>query len=416
MNPRELVDHIRSGPAELVLCEPLRFRRRTRSNPCDFNEFIQALQSSETIRTVKCHLQLGISEDEWVILIKTLGRIRDIRVLELFCTNGSRDLHPFQAFADAVKNAQSLRKLVIGLGGEIVPSDPSGLTALASALRTHTGLHEFSWIDMCPRLESAQITAFDSVLRALPACPHLREVKVVTKCASADAMKNLLQLTPATKLRLLLDTDQWLAMADEIRRGRCNVQRLALVMRQIATSDATEAVKAVASAIRLDRNLEHLLLQMDNGFTTEAGVALAEALAVNKTLRKIDLSDTAHGGRNVHNRATLGTQAYEALSAMLRVNTSLVLKLPPFETDGADERLRESRKQMVIEQRLNQVGRGRLLSSRQTTREEWVDALHALNAIKKGTDRFDVSCMYSLLRLNPSVCLLELNHTANPGT
>jgi hypothetical protein len=49
MNPRELVDHIRNGPAKLVLDEPLRFRRRTRSNPCDFNEFIQALQSSETI-------------------------------------------------------------------------------------------------------------------------------------------------------------------------------------------------------------------------------------------------------------------------------------------------------------------------------------------------------------------------------
>jgi hypothetical protein len=66
MNPRELVDHIRSGPAKLVLDEALRFRRRTRSNPCDLNEFLQALQSSETIRTVKCgsHRIMGIAEDE----------------------------------------------------------------------------------------------------------------------------------------------------------------------------------------------------------------------------------------------------------------------------------------------------------------------------------------------------------------
>jgi hypothetical protein len=51
MNARELVDHLRSsGPAELILYEPLpRFRRRTRSNPRDFNEFLEALQSSETI-------------------------------------------------------------------------------------------------------------------------------------------------------------------------------------------------------------------------------------------------------------------------------------------------------------------------------------------------------------------------------
>jgi hypothetical protein len=53
MNPRELVDHIRSGPAELELKEPLRFRRQTRSNPCDFSEFLQALQCSEAIRTVE---------------------------------------------------------------------------------------------------------------------------------------------------------------------------------------------------------------------------------------------------------------------------------------------------------------------------------------------------------------------------
>jgi hypothetical protein len=75
MSPRELVDHIYSGPAELVLDKPLRFRRRTRSNPCDFNEFLQALQSSETIRNFSCfsQLALGIIEDEWVLLVKALG-------------------------------------------------------------------------------------------------------------------------------------------------------------------------------------------------------------------------------------------------------------------------------------------------------------------------------------------------------
>jgi hypothetical protein len=73
MNPRKLVDHIHSGPAELVLEIRLRFRRRTRSNPCDFNEFLQALRSSETIRDVECGSQqkasasfssrrLGVSE------------------------------------------------------------------------------------------------------------------------------------------------------------------------------------------------------------------------------------------------------------------------------------------------------------------------------------------------------------------
>jgi hypothetical protein len=81
-------------------------------------------------------------------------------------------------------------------------------------------------------------------------------------------------------------------------------------------SEATVAVKALASAIRLDQKLEFLEPRI--GFKDEAGVALAEALMVNKILREIDL-------RNC--KATLGVQPYEAFSAMLRVNTSLVLLL-----------------------------------------------------------------------------------------
>jgi hypothetical protein len=149
MNPRELVDHIRSGPAKLVLDGPLRFRRRTRSNPCDFNEFLQALQSSETIRIIiwRSQLRLGISENEWVRLVKTIGSIKGIQKLSLHCTHGSRDFHPFQAVADAVNNAQSLRKVRVVLHNVTFLSDPSGLIALASALREHTGLHEFNWLE-----------------------------------------------------------------------------------------------------------------------------------------------------------------------------------------------------------------------------------------------------------------------------
>jgi hypothetical protein len=72
---------------------------------------------------------------------------------------------------------------------------------------------------------------------------------------------------------------------------------------------------------------------------------------------------------------------------------------------------------MLLEQALNEVGRGRLLASRQTPREEWVNAMNALNSSNvDDTPDFRVSCLYSLLRLNPSVCLLELNDPTNPGT
>jgi hypothetical protein len=404
MNSRELVDHIRSGPAELVLDKPLRFRRRTRSNPCDFNEFLQALQSSETIRTVQCGTQqtLGITEEEWALLVKTSGRIRDIQNLTFLCSAGSCEFRPCQTVADAVKNARSLHKLEIKLWGQNFPGDSSGPTALANALREHTALREFTWFDYVSRLQGAPVDlSLDLVLQALPACPHLRKVSITTQCASAGAMKTLLQLPKDTELSLVISNkEDWLAVADGIREVQCNIKQLSLVMFQNSSSEGTEAVKAFAGAIRLDHNLERLTLHIINiDFTDEAVAVLAAALTVNTTLRRITLFLHWH-----QNADALSAPTYDAFSAMLRVNTSLVLDLSPF--GGGDERLVDSRNQMRIEQGLNNVGRGKLVSSSQTTREEWVDALSELNS--RNVDEspsFNVSCLYSLLRLNPATCM-----------
>jgi hypothetical protein len=412
MNPRELVDHIRSGPSRLVLDKPLRFRRRTRSNPCDIDEFLQALQSSETIRDVSCfsHQALGITEDEWVLLVQTLGSIKGIRDLTLDCSSGSYDFQPFQAVADAVNNAQSLSQILIVLQGEAFPRDQSGLIALAGALQQHTTLQIFSLIDLIDQPEAAPVDlSFDLVLRALPACPHLREVIIKTKNASAGAMKYLLQLPKDTVLSLLhTNQEQWLAVADGIRQGQCNVKHLTLLLRhQSSSSESTEAVKAIASAIREDRTLEDLTLRMGNAFTDEAGVVLAEALTVNKTLLRITLSFIAMFGGQVQGADAMSAPAYNAFSAMLRVNTSLRLEVPPSDDAVGDQRLVDSRNQMRIEQRLNRVGRGRLLSSSQTPRKEWVDALDELNSRNVDeSPKFNISCLYSLLRLNPATCIM----------
>jgi hypothetical protein len=225
----------------------------------------------------------------------------------------------------------------------------------------------------------------------------------MARYASADAMKNLLQLQSATELNLVLQTEQWLAVADEIRQGRCNIRVLNLTMIEGTTSEDTDAVQKIANAIRFDSKLERLTLKMENGFTDEAGVALAEALTVNITLRRVDLLDNVVLHHLLPDKATLGAQSYEAFSAMLRVRTSLVLKVPASEAAGADETLKNYVNQMIIEQRLNEVGRGRLLSSRQTTKEEWVNALHELNSYNADdSPAFEVSCLYSLLRSNPS--------------
>jgi hypothetical protein len=92
---------------------------------------------------------------------------------------------------------------------------------------------------------------------------------------------------------------------------------------------------------------------------------------------------------------------------MHRINANLVLELPRFDIATHDETLINHYNQMRIEQRLNQVGRGRLLASNETAREEWVDALHELSSSDSfGLDdspALRISCLYSLLLLNPDI-------------
>jgi hypothetical protein len=138
---------------------------------------------------------------------------------------------------------------------------------------------------------------------------------------------------------------------------------------------------------------------MENGYSDEAGVALAY-----KTLRAIILSVIPVCGHSLPNTNALGAQSYGAFSTMLRINTSIVLIHPLYGTAGADERLLvNSCNQMRIEPGLNKVGRGRFLSSSQTRRKEWVDAMNELNSCNADeTPAFNVSCLYSLLRMKSS--------------
>jgi hypothetical protein len=412
MNTNELVDHILSGPAEIELCGPLR---------CDFNEFLQALRSSVTIRSVMCcrHQSLDITEEEWMVLVQTLGCITGIKNLLLwfsFSDHAFRDSHPFQAIADAVNSAHSLCILTIVMNEKIGLQHPTGITALANALRQHPVLNKFHWLDLGSMQEAHQHSmAIDPVFRALPACTKLQKVVIQSRHASADAIRNLLQLRLGAILHLTIDNqDHWMAVANEIREGRCRVRGLVLSMYLDSSSEIdTPAVKAIATAIRRDSNLEGLSLIMNKGFSNEAGMALAEALAVNTHLRVVCLADTGNHLYQMHDAAVLGASAYEAFGAMHRVNTNLILELPPYVNLIGDERRLDHYNQMRIEQRLNSAGRGTLFSVVHSPREEWVNALHELNtASGNESPAFHISCLYSLLRLNPNVCLLPLvEHT-----
>jgi hypothetical protein len=140
-------------------------------------------------------------------------------------------------------------KVIIALDSETLARCSPGLTALASDLQEHTALQEFGWFICGSRILTAPPDLSpDPVLRALPACPHFRNVFIMTASTGADAVQYLLQLPTDTKLRLILEADKWLAAVDDIRQGHCNIKDLCLDMLLITRSKETEAFKAIALA------------------------------------------------------------------------------------------------------------------------------------------------------------------------
>jgi hypothetical protein len=439
MNRRELVDQILNR--DLAAC----------SIPYEFNDITRVLQSrllqsSVTIRTVNCrsHREYGISEDKWVLLVQTLGCITGIQNLRFSVNNASHNFRPLQAISNVVRSAHSLRTLGIILNGSelpggIIPEDPTGLTALTNAIRHLPVLNSFQWLHYRynhQRLQEAQQhdIVHDTVFQALSSCPKLQKVSIKTTRDSAGAIRKLMQLRSGTILHLTIEADHWMVVADEIRQGRCRLRGLVLSIYGGYSDRATASVKAIATAIRRDDNLEGLFLIMNNLLSNEASVALAEALTVNTKLRVVRLADTD----------ALGAPAYQAFRAMHRVNTNVNLELSPRVTDIGDERqfdiynqmrieqqvnsaargtlfsvehsLREEEWVNALEQRLNSAGRRMRLSVDQSPREEWVNALHELNATNANeSPAFQISCLYSLLRLNPNACLSQLVESTTPA-
>jgi hypothetical protein len=169
-------------------------------------------------------------------------------------------LSSFSGNRRCLKNAHSLLTLQVQLPRDSRHLDPSGIVTLANALGHHTALQqEFAWLaPPLSRQGAHHDTIIDPVLRALAACPNLRKVAIMTNCASANAARNLLHSPTVRTLHLVMNTEYWLAVANEIQHGRNNIRDLVLAMVDGTSSNATKAVKAIASMIQRDHNMESL--------------------------------------------------------------------------------------------------------------------------------------------------------------
>jgi hypothetical protein len=415
MKPYELFDVIRSNPGELELQHTLRFRRRSRSNPCSFEDLLHALQSNASIHTVRCHgnVSLGITQQEWFLFVQALGTIPGLRQLS-FLGQDVPNVPPVQAVADAVSSARLLRKLQIG-EGVILFGSRAGFLALCNTIASSClVLEQVEWEGKLRSTwdheENRTANCLDPLFLALAACPRLKKVRIWTDAVNFVTAQAVGELLRSPVLEYLdLKTTEWEAVAEQVGRqdSSCLVKTLKLSTLRCPASGLEAMARAVGR--NCNRHLQSLTLRVGTGFTDTVGVALAQALQVNTTLQQVVLIDQWEYGMRTTDHMNISS--YQAFRKMSRVNTSVVLTVPALETRGVGfvardmDTVRPHYDRMRIEMRLNAVGRGGLLVGSQTSRAAWVNALDELNA--RNENDLQVDCLYTLLKLNPAICKVD---------
>jgi hypothetical protein len=109
---------------------------------------------------------------------------------------------------------------------------------------------------------------------------------------------------------------------------------------------------ALAEALTVNRTQRKMVLNAN-----PVMASLAEALTVNRTQRKMDVNANPVMDRREEDiKATLAARSYEAFGAMLRVNTNITLDLPTFDdAAGANERDTSHYNQMCIKLQLKKA-------------------------------------------------------------
>jgi hypothetical protein len=242
-----------------------------------------------------------------------------------------------------------------------------------------------------------QVVALDRLFSAVSASPIHALLVDEGSFISDNAVRTLVRSPALENLSIGVRAELWVVIANEIQQGYCRFKQLFLyedLFGNRSTAQAsTDAFLAMASVIRYNGILERLKLMAADGVADEAGVA--SALEVNTTLRQVGVGAQ---------RVPFGVNAYDAFSKMLRANTNLQLTVPCLSSD-ASPTLQKHYKELCIEIRLNEVGRGRLLESTQTPREAWFNAMDELNNESRDeTCGIQLDCLYSLLQLNPEIC------------
>lgn len=357
-----------------------------------------------------------VTEEDLVAIFTAVSEMPDLQKLRVDFV--SRPLRlPVSAVARVLQHSRQLKHLV--LEDVRLAASAEDLEAIALVIRQHPALETVD-LHCCVPADGNEAT-LDPLVTALAFVPTLTEVllrdtRIAPRSMTQPALNNnnggddddsdsdvsmsAENAWPGTSLTALCQSTSLhrLTLRDMVEIQDQHVELMAEslganeTLREFTVCSANlgeRSGRAIGHVLQVNRKLHKLEIQLNSG---EAAIPITEILQFNSGLKRLDLFFNG----------CISTRIREAFTEMLRRNYRLL------DLNGSVWR-GQANSEIDFYLRLNRAGRGDLLTEH-ASRSQWVDTMIS--------QRDDLSIVFSLLSMNPSICLPDANDfkdVSNPG-
>lgn len=403
--PEELMKQLTSSKYDFDLSSTVRFHLYHESNL--YQNFLDALKMNKSIHRLRIsgRFSFGITSDEWKELFNTIGLIENMR--EIFFCGIVPLVIPNSSLADIIiESDRTLTKLIIE-DGVIVTGDSHGLERLAESI-SRSRLEEFHLGgQLLIRNGNQEDGRLGSLAQALANVSTLRKLHLYVPFPAQLPDESICSLIESSKtiidLSLKWERD-WSAFSSTLCHTRTRLQAIALSKKKVTSTDCT----ALLDAYNANKSLEKVIIYCSDRQTC---LILADVLRYNRYIKTLWI----HMEPSSTEESILDVQVYRVFSEMLRLNHDVHVIVQELPSNAfKDEELDNARTEFDIENKLNSVGRGTLLTMAATNaittqRDAWIDACCRLMEASDGNpcNEITLDCLFLLLRCNPMVVLTE---------
>ncbi|CAB9526914.1 expressed unknown protein [Seminavis robusta] len=341
---------------------------------------------SEVIIYVDESFLVELPVEETHDLFRTIGGMPNLQKLGFHSQSGSSGVLSIQALIAITSHAT--RMVHFGISDVALWGSQADFQLWATQLQTQLFLQSFCVCE-CELLEPSKECPLDPLLTVLSILPSLEALFL--QAATPNALG---QVSPEAVGAIGMAPQlQDLRLGNfELKHGHVVQMAKVLPSNAVLTElklDASvefhrETAVAMAKILRYNRRLKSLELGLTSMMPDDCSVVLAESLKYNTTLESFTLSR----GANARFRPTISKACQAAFVEMLHQNYVL-------ETLVLFQRF-PVKKEFKLYLTLNKYGRGKLLMSHASEREDWIQAIHKVND--------DLDSIFYYLSINPSLC------------